>query len=908
MSDPSTNSGSWTEHLRSRLAPLRLNPAREAEIVEELSQHLDQRHEELRSAGTSDAAARRLAIEELLEPEALADHMRSLRQANVPPPLVSGAPGRFLLGDLWQDLRYAARMLRKQPGFAAAAILTLALGIGVNSAIFALVDATLLRPLPFPDPERLTMVWERSDTSLRGRVSPLNLLDWNERNHSFDRIAGFVPSVGGMVMNGADGTAETVPRQWVTAGIFDVLGVRASVGRTFLPSDDSRRAKVVVLSEPFWRARFNADPTVIGRDIRLDGVLYTVVGVVPNESQLIGRSSIWALMSIQGAPAAARGAYVFQAIGRLRSGVALQAANADLAAVAEGLAREFPKTNKGRGVVLEPMHHAVIGSELRLTSMLFLGVVAFVLLICCANVANLFLTRAIARSRELAIRSAMGAGRRRVIRQLLTESVLISIIGGILGVGLGALLLSAAPLVIPQGLLPGAVTLTFDMRVVAFCAVTALLVGLVFGLAPAWQATELSSAKVIASDSRTATGRGGRIRRLLVVGEVATAVLLLFGAGLLLRTLMAVEHVDRGYRADSVLTMMVDPLGSHYPTAASLLQFFDAIEHEVTVLPGVRSVAWTSGLPLGPSDAGQFFFEIAGDPPAHEGQRPMADYQIVSPAYFRTLDLPMVTGRGFNDHDTADSIPVCIVNEAFVRGYLHGRSPIGVRVALSETGSAQAPTASREIVGVARQVKGRPDETENLIQIYVPMAQDPVDDIYLVVRPVSGRAAGLAPAVRAAIGRVDTEQLVSVRDVMTLEDVAWDATARHRFRAVLVMTFAALALVLAMIGVFGVLAYSVQQRVRDFGVRRALGATTSDVFRLVVGSAVRMIAAGAVIGLALSALLGRLLATMLFGVQPLDPVTFAVVTIVVAFTAAVSVVGPAWRATRIDPAVALRGE
>ena len=385
-------------------------------------------------------------------------------------------------------------------------------------------------------------------------------------------------------------------------------------------------------------------------------------------------------------------------------------------------------------------------------------------------------------------------------------------------------------------------------------------------------------------------------------------MLLLFGAGLLLRTLLAVETVDRGYRAESVLTMLVDPLGSRYPTAPSLLQFFDAVEQEIVVLPGVRSVAWTSALPLGPSDEGQSFVEVVGDPPVDESKRPTADYQIVSHTYFRTLDLPVVAGRAFTERDTGDGVPVCIVNEAFVRAHLQGRSPIGLQVAIRPTSSAQAPPVVREIVGVARQVKSRPDEADDLVQIYVPMAQDPVDDIYLVVRPSSGRAEALASSVRAAIGRVDKEQLVSVRGVMTLEDVAWDATSRHRFRAVLVMTFAGLALLLAMVGVFGILAYTVQQRVRDFGVRRALGATTSDVLRLVVGNAVRVIATGAVIGLVLSTVVGRLLASMLFGVRPLDPTTFVAVTILLAITAAVSIAGPAWRATRIDPALALRGE
>ncbi|RPJ53907.1 MAG: ABC transporter permease [Acidobacteria bacterium] len=892
----------WGEDLRSRLAQLRLSPAREAEIIEELSQHLDQRYDELREGGASDTEARRLAIEELLEPGALAYFMRSLRQANVPTPVAVGAPRRLPVFDLWQDLRYAVRTLRKQPSFTAAAVLTLALGIGVNSAIFGLVDTILLRPLPLPDPDRLVMVWERTSTSLRGIVSPRNLIEWNRRNRTFEMIAGFRPNVGAMVMGNSDGTAENVPRQWVTAGIFDTLGVRAIAGRTFLPSDDADRANVVVLSEGFWRARFNADPKVIGRNVRLDGEQWTVVGVVPNEALLLGQTSIWALMPIQGG----RGSLVLT-IGRLKPGVTIEAANADMAAVAQGLAREFPNTNAGRGVTIAPLRDVAIGSDLRQTSMLFLGVVGFVLLICCANVANLLLARATVRKRELAIRSALGADRRRVIRQLLTESLVLAVIGGALGLALGAGILHIAPSVIPQGLLPTGLALTFDAQVIAFCAVTALLVGLLFGLIPAWQATQFSSADVIAPGSRTVTGRGGRIRYVLVAGQVATAVVLLFGAGLLLRTLLAIESVDRGYRAESALTMIVDP-GAGHPNEAALRQFYEAAAQEIMALPGVRGVAWATTLPLGRSYQGSSFFEIVGDPPLAESQRPAADYQIVSPAYFTAVDLPIVTGRGFDEHDVAGKVQVCMVNEAFVRRYLQGRSPIGVKVAIRRTPSAQSPSVVREIVGVARQVKGRPNEAEDLIQIYVPLAQDTPGDIFMIVRPASGRAEALAPAVRAAMARVDKQQLVSVRDPMTLDDVVWAATARHRFRAVLVMAFAGLALLLAMVGLFGVLTYSVQQRVRDFGVRRALGATAGDVLWLVARSATGVMAAGTVLGLALAAVSGRLLATMLFGVQPSDPATFAFVAVVLALTVAVSTIGPAWRATRIDPAVTLRQE
>jgi putative ABC transport system permease protein len=808
------------------------------------------------------------------------------------------------LEELRGDLTFACRQLRNSPAFTLVATLTLALGIGANSAIFALVDATLLRPLPFRDPERLVAIWEQSAKTARGFVSPLNMLDWNSRSRTFEKIAGFTPSIGQMVMAGADGNAETVSRQWVTAGIFDVLGVTPIAGRTFSADDEAKRAYVVVLSEGFWRTRYNADPSVIGRQIRLDGSLWTLAGVVPADFQLLGQTSIWAMRPLVNLPPQARGAYMLQVVGRLKPGVSIKAAEADLDAVADELAREFPQTNRGRGVALEGMHDSMIGSDLRLTSMLFLGVVGFVLLICCANVANLLLARATVRTRELAVRSALGAGRQRIIRQLMTESVVLSLLGGTLGIVVGAAILSVAPSLIPRGLLPATVALTFDGRVVAFCAGAALLVGLLFGVMPAWRATDFSSAEIIASGSRTTTS-GGALRGLLVTGEVATAVLLLFGAGLLLRTLAAVEAFDRGYRADSVLSMLVDPLGSKYPTAESLQQFYDQVEAEITAVPGVAGVAFASALPLDFFDSGGFTFEVVGDPPVDDSQRPGTEYQVVSPTYFSTLDLPILAGRAFDRRDTRDGVPVCIVNEAFARTF-HGRSPIGQRVALRPASSPQAKPVVREIVGIARQVKGRPDEAKDFVQLYVPMAQDLSDDIFLVVRPKSGRAEALAPAVRAAISRVDKEQLVGVTGVMTLEDIAWAATGRHRFRAVMVVAFAALALVLAMVGVFGMLAYSVQQRVRDFGVRRALGATTNDVLRLVIANAARVIATGTAIGLVVSAVFGRLIETMLFGVQPLDLTTFVFVIVLLGITAALSIAGPAWRAARIEPAVALR--
>jgi putative ABC transport system permease protein len=445
--------------------------------------------------------------------------------------------------------------------------------------------------------------------------------------------------------------------------------------------------------------------------------------------------------------------------------------------------------------------------------------------------------------------------------------------------------------------------------VVAFCALAALLVGVVFGIAPAFQATAMAPTEAMGADSRTTTGSGGKLRSLLVAGEVATAVLLLFGAGLLLRTLMAVQSYDRGFKPEGVLSMLVDPLGSAYPPPLKQQQFYDQVEAEVRAIPGVADVGWSSGLPLGESVFGEYpwTYEVVGDAPLEESRKPITGYQIVSSTYFSTLQLPIVAGRAFDARDTASSPPVLIVNEAFARS-LAPRNPIGLQVRVTPVDSPNAKPVVLEIVGVAKQVKQRPDEAADYVQMYTALLQDPIGDIYMMVRASNGRPEALTGAVRSAISRIDKDQLVSVSGITTLSDVEWVATGRHRFRAVLVASFAGLAVVLAMVGVFGILAYSVQQRMKDFGLRRALGATSNDVMRLVVGDAAKVIAVGAFVGLILSAMLGRLIVSVLFGVQPLDLATFALVTFVLGVTAAISIAGPAWRAAKIDPAVVLRGK
>jgi putative ABC transport system permease protein len=824
------------------------------------------------------------------------------------------------LGELRDDVKFAIRQLRAAPGFTLVAVITLALGIGANSAMFALADATLIRPLPYANADRLVMVWGRTPRIPRTGLSPADLADLEKRNTTIDALGAILFGAGGgPLVEAPDGSLQSADRQTVSARFFDVLGVTPVLGRTFRPADAERGATpVVVMSEGLWRRRFAADPALIGREIKLSGRPFTVIGIVPDDVQLQRPASVWSLLSEASGsgsppPDLPRNARFVQVIGRLKPRISMEAAQADLVVIADQLARAYPETNKDQGVYVEPLRSGVMGRELRTTSLFLLGVVGFVLLLCCANVANLLLARGSARARELAVRTALGAGRSRILAQILTESLVLAAFGAIVGAGVGAVILKAAPMLIPPGLLPAALSVGFDSRVVMFCVAAAVFVGVLFGLVPAWQATRPSVTQAIASDSRSTTSRDGRFRRFVVAGEVAAAVLLLFGAGLLLRTLLVFHGFDPGYRADgdSVLTLdfslPAPGENTRYPTVQSLMQFYDTATRDVSALPGVRRIGWTTGLPWGTtSEMGRQRFEIVGDPPIAVANQPTADFQAASPGYFTTLDLPIVAGRPFDERDMADSPQVCLVNEAFVRRHFAGRDPIGARVVIGITiPGVVAPTA-REIVGVVRQLKDRMDEPEPPLQVYVPLTQLPWPDTYLVVQATSGPVESLIAPIRDAIARIDRD--VPVRRERTLTDLSNLITAPHRFRAVMVGMFAALALVLAMVGIFGVLAYSVEQRTRELGVRIALGATVIDILHLIVRSAARTVAIGGAIGLGAAAALARSISTFLFGVQPLDPTTFVSVAALLALTATVAAAVPAWRATRVDPVEAFRAE
>src|SRR5688572_16598933 len=635
------------------------------EVDEELAFHIEMRTRELLERGVDPKTAREIVLSRIGDLGQLKRTCEDLgRKRDRDMRLTQW------LEDLREDVAVAVRQLKASPAFALVAVLTLALGIGANSAMFAVADATLLRPLPYIDADRLVAVSEIGRDGGRGAANPLDFVDWNERARTFDAMAGAMS--GQTSITGADGIAQPLPGQAVTAHFFDVLGVTPIAGRTFQRSDETPRPDLVVIGEGLWRSHFGGDAGAIGRPIRLGGRTFTLIGVVPASFQFdipgfasLGPSQVWTILNPPRSRAPAeRYPHYLPVFGRLKPGVTIDAARADMAAISNALAEESPSTNKGHRATVDPLRERLASRELRLTSMLLFGVVAFVLLMCCANVANLLLARTNARSRELAVRSALGAGRQRIVRQLLTESLVLAALGGVLGMAVGAAILKAAPSLVPRGLLPLSVPLVFDERVLTFCIATTFAVAILYGLAPAWHATGLSLAHIMSLDSRTSTGGSAKLRRGLAIAEVAVAVLLLCGAGLLLRTLLTLQDVDPGNRAGDLLTAGVGAGFGRTPDA--MRQFYSNIESAVRNAPGVRDVAWGTALPFEGIFYGQSF-QIEGDPPRPQADRDGTGYQIVGPSYFRLLGVPVLQGRTFTDADATSAPPVAIVDEEFVR-------------------------------------------------------------------------------------------------------------------------------------------------------------------------------------------------------------------------------------------------
>ena len=807
------------------------------------------------------------------------------------------------------DLRQAVRLIHKAPWFTAASVAVLGLGIGATTAIFSLVDAALLRPLPFRDAHELLMIWERSAQSPRNFVALQTFADWRDSAKSLSGVAASAGIVQIPIAKAAEDLPESVALESVTPSFFTVLGVTPLVGRA---PDEShiyfpgRSDGGVAISERLWRTRFGADPAIVGQTIRIASPPrpVPVVGILPASFQPLGTTDIWEVISVDGV--AGRTTRVLRVIGRMKPETTLDQVRAELDVIARNIELANPATNRGWGVTIQPLQAAIVGPELRTTSFVLGGVVLFVLLLACANIANLILARGVGRTRELAVRAALGGTRVRIARQLLVECLLLGLLGGASGLAIAWALLRAAPSVIPPQTLPSSIELTLDWRLATFAFVTTVLTALLFGLAPAWQAARVSLVEAMNIGGRGSSDRAGRVRQALAVVEIAIALLLMTGAGLLVRTLVSLNNVDAGYHADDVVTMSVRLPFRRLVVAkpGELEAYWRSIEREVASIPAVRAASLGYDLPLTGTSINPPF-EIVGRPVADPANRPSAHYQIIGPRYFETLDIPLVAGRAFTDRDAESAPQVCIVSEAFVRRFLRGQNPIGARIAIAAPG-IRASMVNREIVGVVRQVRTRPDEADDgASDVYVPAAQSPWIMANLVVR-TAGEPLAIVEAVKRAIARVDPTQAVS--QVRTMEQIAAQSTARPRLRAQLVAAFAGLAILLAAVGIFSVLTFMVEQRAREFSVRLAVGASASDLLRLVLGGGLRLTAMGVAIGVAASALLMRSLTTLLFGVPPLDPLTFVVAPLTLTLVALLACLAPAIRALRADPVGALRAE
>jgi putative ABC transport system permease protein len=802
-----------------------------------------------------------------------------------------------------QDIRYAFRRLLKSPGFTLVAVVTLALGIGANSAIFSVVHGVLLKPLPYPDPDRLVAIYHVSDVSPRAPMSGPNFTDVRRHNTTLEGTAAVDRTR--VVLTG-DGEPVRLDGARVSAGLFDVLGVRPHVGRTFLAEENEPgRTDVAILEYRFWQQRFGGDPTVVGRTIQLDGVPTEVVGVMPHGFSFPAGRQVWMpLAYTPGLLTEQRGAWYLTVVGRAKSGVPLERVRAEVETIGAQLAAQYPDSNDGLGFSSASLHETMVGG-IRQAVLVLLGAVGLVLLIACANVANLLLARAAAREAEMAVRTALGAGRGRLVRQLLTESVILGLAGGGLGLLLAVWGVDLLKSLQPAGI-PRLDSIGVDSQVMWFTATLAVLTGIVFGLVPAWQASSTALAGTLKEGGRgTLSTRGGaRMRGALVVAEMALAVMLLAGSGLLIRSFTKLAAVDPGFEVSDALTFEITLPNTRYEADSRRIAFFDELMPKLRAIPGVASAAGVMALPL----SGSSFiisFEVEGRPPVPPRQQPAMQIRVATGSYFETMGIPLVRGRLFTDQDRAGAPPVVLLTEAAARQFFPGEEPLGKHIRLG-WGRADDVFGGGEVVGIIGNIKESGLAEADPPQLYMPYAQWPVQGMAVVLKTaVPPRS--IAEAARATVYAVDPA--LPVANVRTLQDIVDVSISQPRFYMTLLSVFAGVALVLAAIGIFGVLSYAVAQRTREIGIRMALGAQERTVVGLVVRQAMLLVFGGLVVGLAAAVLLSRtLVASLLFSTSPRDPLTFAAVAGVLTLVALVASYVPARRATRVDPIVALRAE
>ena len=804
---------------------------------------------------------------------------------------------------LWQDVRFGVRMLVKSPTFTIVAVLALALGIGANSAIFSVVNTILLRPLPYPDPDSLVMVWEdRTKAGYpRDTPSPANFISWKEQSQT---LLGMSAYTNLSVSLTGVGEPERIEGQRVSASLFPLLGVEPLMGRAFLPEEDQPGGnRVAIMSHGLWQRRFGSDPNIVGKALMLNGESRTIVGVMPANFEFPARENdIWVPIAFPPDEAARRGAHFLRVIARTKPGVSVEQAQAEMNTIAAGLQQQFPQTNTAVGAALIPLHEQLVG-DIRPALLILLGAVGFVLLIACVNVANLLLARASARQKEIAVRIALGAGRLRLVRQFLTESILLSALGGAFGLLLAVWSIKLLTAFIPANI-SQAKSVSIDAGVLLFTVGISLLTGLIFGLAPALQASRFNLNDTLKEGGRDATsgGRGGRVRNLLVVTEIALALVLLIGAGLLINSFWQLRNVDPGFQTDNLLTMKVVLPPLKYPDTARRAAFYDELTQRVQALPGVRAASVTTNLPLTNRGNGMGF-TVEGRPELAPGQSNSAVVRVVSPNYFQTMGIKLLGGREFTDQDTADAPVVLVVGETMAKRFWPGEDPVGKRI---KFGSFNSTADWLSIAGVVKDVKHFELNTNDREQIYLSYRQagffEPRDlAVRTEVDPLS-----LAASVRNAVWGIDKDQPVS--NIRTMEEIVSESVARQRFNTLLLGIFAVVALVLASIGIYGVMSYSVTQRTHEIGIRMALGAQALDELKLTVGQGLKLVLLGLFIGLAAAFGLTRVMSSLLFGVSPTDPITFIVIPLVLFAAAMLASYIPARRAARVDPLIALRNE
>jgi predicted permease len=891
----------WVHEWRLRLRSLFGRRAVEGELDEELRFHLEQEIERNLTRGMGPKEARRRALVELGGIEQVKEECRDAR-------------GVRFLEIFMQDVRFGLRMLRRSPGFTAIAVLTLGLGIGANTAIFSVMNGVLLNPLPYPHPDRLVTLAEKTPLSL-STVSYPNFLDWQRENHTFSSVAAYKPADFDLT---GTGKAERVSGMLVSATFFPLLGVNPVIGRIFTPGEDRLHGTpVVMLSGGFWKRKFGGSPDVLGRTITLDGTPYTIIGVIPENFYFCCQTMNFRLSDVYAPLGASKNPFVYDrgahpgigAVGRRKPGVTLAEVRADMDGVARNLAAAFPKTDRDVGVAVLPLKKMMVG-HIEPFLLVLMTAVGFVLLIACVNVANLLLARSTGRAREFAIRAALGATQKRVVRQLLTESVLLAMAGGALGLLLAAWGTQAALRVLPQAL-PRANGVRLDTHVLAFTLVISVVVGVLFGLAPALKGSHPNLHERLKEGGRGVSGSGFRTQSIFVVSEMALAVVLLVGAGLTIRSLARLWNVNVGFDPHSVLTLSVAlPPSTARKTPEEIRASLRHLTDAVAAVPGVKAVSLTNGAMPMNGDSEMAFWNAGQPKPPSQNQMPVALWYLVGPQYLNVMRIPLLRGRFLTDRDDAHGPLVGVIDENFARRYFRNQNPIGKRIDFV-IGNIQV-----EIVGVVGHInQWGLDKDANgpiRIQLYTSLLQIPdkympleAKTVDLVVRTQTPNHASAA-AIRTAVEQMNSEQ--AAFNFASMDGIVSDSLASRRFTMLLLSVFAALALALASIGIYGVMSYVAGTQTHEIGIRMALGAERLDVLRMVLGQGTKMALAGVGIGLAAALGLTRLMTRMLFGVSPRDPITFLGVGAVLALVALAACYLPARRAMRVDPMTALRHE